>query len=162
LIILTVAVTALALWINLVPRANPTDANDRRELWLGRDVHTRYGLDLRGGTQVLLRTNDPSITAEKLDIARQTIEQRVNGLGVAEATVQTSGSNRIIVELPDVGDPEQALQTIRSTGKLEFVDPGEERFSRASIRQVNHSSHSHLRVNPRGRSNSLPLRTWAS
>jgi preprotein translocase subunit SecD len=47
----------------------------------------------------------------------------VNGLGVSEATVQTSGSDRIIVELPDVDQPEQALQTIRSTGKLELIDP---------------------------------------
>jgi preprotein translocase subunit SecD len=123
LLILTVLVTALALWINLTPRANPSDPNDRRELWLGRDVHTRYGLDLRGGTEVLLRATAADVTAEQLDIARRTIEQRVNGLGVAEATVQTSGSNRIIVELPDVANPEQALETIRSTGKLEFVDP---------------------------------------
>ncbi len=121
--------TGVALWINLVPRANPTDPNDRRQLWLGRDVHTRYGLDLRGGTQVLLSSTDPSITAEQLDIARRTIEQRVNGLGVAEATVQTSGNNRIIVELPDVANPEQALETIRSTGKLEFVDPADQQLA---------------------------------
>lgn len=127
LLILTVLVTALALWINLVPRANPSDPNDRRELWLGRDVHTRYGLDLRGGTEVLLRAIG-DVTTEQLDIARRTIEQRVNGLGVAEATVQTSGSNRIIVELPDVANPEQALETIRSTGKLEFVDPAGEQL----------------------------------
>ena len=113
LLLLTLLVTALALWINLAPG----------ERWLGRDVHTRFGLDLRGGTQVLLRATTPNVTPEQLDIARQTIEQRVNGLGVTEATVQTSGNNRIIVELPDVADPEQALRTIRSTGKLEFVDP---------------------------------------
>ena len=111
LLLLTALVTALAVWINLVPE------------WFGRDVHTRFGLDLRGGTQVLLRATDPNVTAAQLDRARNTIEQRVNGLGVAEALVQTSGNNRIIVELPDVADPNQALQAIRSTGKLEFVDP---------------------------------------
>jgi preprotein translocase subunit SecD len=87
------------------------------------DVHTRLGLDLRGGTQVLLRSRDPNITAESLQVARQVIEDRVNGLGVSEATVQTSGNDRIIVELPDVDQPEQALATIRSTGKLELIDP---------------------------------------
>jgi len=126
--LLIVLVTIVAAWINLVPRANPTDPNDRRELWLGRDVHTRFGLDLRGGTQVLLRAVEAGVTPEQLDIARRTIEQRVNGLGVAEATVQTSGNNRIIVELPDVADPDQALQTIRSTGKLEFVDPADQQI----------------------------------
>ncbi len=123
LLLLIVLVTVVALWITLAPRANPADANDRRELWLGRDVHTRFGLDLRGGTQVLLRAVDPNVTPEQLQLARGTIEQRVNGLGVSEATVQTSGGARIIVELPEVSDPKQALETIRSTGKLEFVDP---------------------------------------
>jgi preprotein translocase subunit SecD len=87
------------------------------------DVRTRLGLDLRGGTQVLLRSRDPNITAESLQVARQVIEDRVNGLCVSEATVQTSGGDRIIVELPDVDQPEQALATIRSTGKLELIDP---------------------------------------
>lgn len=87
------------------------------------DVHTRLGLDLRGGTQVLLRSRDPNIDAESLQTARQVIEDRVNGLGVSEATVQTSGTDRIIVELPEVSQPEQALATIRSTGKLELIDP---------------------------------------
>jgi preprotein translocase subunit SecD len=132
-LILVVLVTGLSAWIVLTPRTNPTDPNDRRELWLGRDVHTRFGLDLRGGTQVLLRATDPNVTPIQLDQARGTIEQRVNGLGVAEATVQTSGSNRIIVELPDVADPNQALETIRSTGKLEFVDPGDQQISEGQL-----------------------------
>ncbi len=128
LLVVVVLVTALALWIDFAPRRNPGDANDRAESWLGRDVHTRLGLDLRGGTQVLLQATDPNLTLEQLTQARGVIERRVNGLGVAEATVQTSGNNRIIVELPDVTDPAQALQTIRSTGKLEFVDPGTEQI----------------------------------
>lgn len=119
-------ITGLAMWINLTPQINPPE--DRRAPWPTRsvdwrDVHTRLGLDLRGGTQVLLRSRDAGITAEDLTAARQVIENRVNGLGVSEATVQTSGNDRIIVELPDVDQPQQALQTIRSTGKLEFIDP---------------------------------------
>ncbi len=124
LLIVVVLVAAVAIWINVAPRHDPKNANDRSELWLGRDVHTRLGLDLRGGTQILLQASDPKITSDQLQQARRTIEQRVNGLGVAEAVVQTSGNNRIIVELPDVTDASQALTTIRSTGKLEFVNPG--------------------------------------
>jgi preprotein translocase subunit SecD len=92
-------------------------------VWLGRDVHTRLGLDLRGGTQVLLHSREPDISAEQLEQARGVIERRVNGLGLNEPNVQTSGTDRIIVELPEVGSPEQALETIRSTGRLEFIDP---------------------------------------
>lgn len=129
LLILTLVVTGLAAWINFAPREDPADPNNRRQVWLGRDVHTRFGLDLRGGTQVLLRAVTEGVTPEQLEVARRTIEQRVNGLGVAEALVQISGNNRIIVELPDVEQPEQALQTIRSTGKLEFVDPADQQLT---------------------------------
>lgn len=127
MLVLIVLITGLALWIDFTPQVSATDkralwpANSARFDW--RDVHTRLGLDLRGGTQVLLRSRDPNIDAESLTVARGVIESRVNGLGVSEATVQTSGSDRIIVELPDVDQPEQALETIRSTGKLELIDP---------------------------------------
>jgi preprotein translocase subunit SecD len=57
-----------------------------------------------------------------METARGVIERRVNGLGVSEAVVQRSGSDRIIVELPGVKDPEQAVETLRGTGRLEFVD----------------------------------------
>ena len=134
LLILVALITAVATWINLAPRSNPTDPNDRREEWLGRDVHTRYGLDLRGGTQVLLRAvSDQAVAPEDLEAARRTIEDRVNGLGVSEATVTTSGGNRIIVELPDVANPEQALSTIRSTGKLEFIDPADQQVTEGQV-----------------------------
>ncbi len=129
LLVLIALITGLSLWIDFTPTVNnPNDPNNRKAPWpsaniFWRDVHTRLGLDLRGGTQVLLRSRDPNIVIEDLQAARQVIENRVNGLGVSEATVQTSGSDRIIVELPDVDQPEQALQTIRSTGKLEFIDP---------------------------------------
>ncbi|MBV9789641.1 MAG: protein translocase subunit SecD, partial [Chloroflexi bacterium] len=127
MLVLIVLITGLALWIDFTPQVSDTDkralwpANSARFAW--RDVHTRLGLDLRGGTQVLLRSRDAGIDAESLAVARDVIESRVNGLGVSEATVQTSGSDRIIVELPDVDQPEQALETIRSTGKLELIDP---------------------------------------
>lgn len=128
-LLLIILITALALWIDFTPTVTDEQSPfagqapwpSQRFFW--RDVHTRLGLDLRGGTQVLLRARDPDITPEQLQAARQVIENRVNGLGVSEATVQTSGADRIIVELPDVDQPEQALATIRSTGKLEFIDP---------------------------------------
>jgi preprotein translocase subunit SecD len=125
MLVLIALITGLSLWIDFTPRVS---SEDKRALWptqglAWRDVHTRLGLDLRGGTQVLLRSRDPNIDAQSLDTARTVIESRVNGLGVSEATVQTSGSDRVIVELPDVDQPETALQTIRSTGKLELIDP---------------------------------------
>lgn len=143
---LILGLAALALSIIFAPPANPQDANDRRELWLGRDVHTRLGLDLRGGTQVLLRSRTPDITPEQLDQARGVIERRVNGLGLTEPNVQTSSTDRLIVELPDLASPEQALETIRSTGRLEFIDPRLEQLAPGTLVRTDLSPNPSLTV----------------
>jgi preprotein translocase subunit SecD len=111
LIVLTFLVTGLALWINF--------GGDN---WLGRDVSTRLGLDLQGGTQVLLKAQREDVTPEEMTVAVGVIERRVNGLGASETIVQRSGDNRIIVELPGIDEPEQAVETLRGTGQLEFID----------------------------------------
>jgi preprotein translocase subunit SecD len=54
--------------------------------------------------------------------ARTIIENRVNGLGVTEPIVQLAGSRRILVELPGIGDTQQAVETIQETGLLEFIE----------------------------------------
>lgn len=92
-----------------------------------RDLKIKQGLDLQGGTQVLLEARPATgqvITAENMESAKVTIERRVNGLGVTEPLVQLQGENRIIVELPGIDNPEQAVQTLKSTGQLEFVEIG--------------------------------------
>lgn len=89
-----------------------------------RDINR--GLDLQGGTQVLLESNLPEgvpMPEGAMDIARRIVENRVNGLGVTEPTVQNQGTDRIIVELPGIANPDQAINTLRSTGQLEFVEP---------------------------------------
>lgn len=112
-IILIAIITGLALWINFAPS----------QTVLGRDVRFRLGLDLQGGIQVLLRATDPDVTREELETARGVIERRVNALGVGETVVQLAGSDRIIVELPGVDNPDEAVETLRGTGRLEFIDP---------------------------------------
>ena len=93
-----------------------------------RDIRDlTLGLDLKGGTQVLLEAEineDQPLPEDALNSAKIIVEQRVNGLGLAEPTVQLQGERRMIVELPGVKNPEQAIETIRSTGQLEFVNLG--------------------------------------
>ncbi|MDW8146896.1 MAG: protein translocase subunit SecD [Roseiflexaceae bacterium] len=90
--------------------------------WLfNRNVSIRLGLDLRGGTQVLLRAAEP-VDRSVMQTAAGVIERRINALGVAELVVQLSGNDRIIVEIPGIDNPEQAIETLRGTGKLEFID----------------------------------------
>lgn len=86
----------------------------------------KLGLDLQGGTQVLLESDLPvgtEIDPGTMTTAKIIVENRVNGLGVAEAIVQQQGENRLIVELPGVNNPDQAVETIQATGQLEFVEP---------------------------------------
>jgi SecD/SecF fusion protein len=82
---------------------------------------TKLGLDLRGGTQVVLdlspRPGQP-ITSDLAERTRQVIERRVDSLGVADANVSIENNTRILVELPGVSDPTQAVQTIGSTAQL--------------------------------------------
>jgi preprotein translocase subunit SecD len=111
-LVFVLIIVGLALWIVFAPNNQ----------WFGRDVSTRLGLDLQGGTQVLLRADSPNVSSDIMQTAAGVIERRVNGLGVSEAVVQLSGSDRIIVELPGVRNSTQAIETLRGTGQLEFID----------------------------------------
>lgn len=81
------------------------------------------GLDLRGGTQIVLETNDsPTVKAnqESTDKALEVLRRRVDALGVSEPTVTRQGDRRIIVELPGVQDPREAAAVIGKTAQLTF------------------------------------------
>ena len=62
------------------------------------------GLDIQGGMRIVMeidRSNLPKeATGDLLDRAYTVIENRINGLGVAEPSIQKQGRDRIIVELP--------------------------------------------------------------
>jgi len=111
-LVVIAAITLAVIWM----------VSDSRNL-LGRPIEVRPGLDIQGGLRVLLEA-EPGVpvTSDSMDRAKQIIENRVNALGVAEPVIQVSGSNRIVVELPGVRDPKQAIDLIKQTGLLEFVD----------------------------------------
>jgi preprotein translocase subunit SecD len=88
----------------------------------------RRGLDLQGGLRVVLASDLPggqAPTTEQMDTVQLIIERRVNGLGVSEPVVQRVGADKILVELPGVADPDQAVEAFGNTGLLEFVDAGQ-------------------------------------
>lgn len=109
----------LAIWIDM-----PSDP----AVIGSKHITTHLGLDLVGGVQVLLEADLPngtSVDQGSMDVALQTIEQRVNGmLGVGEVLLQQVGDRRILVELPGETDPDRAISVIGETGQLEFVDFG--------------------------------------
>jgi preprotein translocase subunit SecD len=87
----------------------------------GTSKAPQLGLDLRGGTTVTLTAKTPDGKApakEDLELARQIIEQRVNGLGVAEAEVVTEGSSNIVISVP--GDNGDKARELGATAQLRF------------------------------------------
>ena len=82
----------------------------------------KLGLDLQGGLRVVLQSEQPNPEREDLNTARNIIENRVNEFGVAEPLIQTSGNDRIIVELPGLtaDDQNRALDLIGQQAILEF------------------------------------------
>ena len=76
------------------------------------------GLDLQGGISVVLAPVGEFKTGS-LDVARDIIENRVNGLGVAEPEISTQGDN-IVVDLPGVKDRDKARRLVGRTAELRF------------------------------------------
>ncbi|MBI5290561.1 MAG: protein translocase subunit SecD, partial [Chloroflexi bacterium] len=71
------------------------------------DIAVHEGLDLQGGLQVLLEADVPagqSVDAEAMAATKRIVENRVNGLGVAEPLVQQSGDRRLVIELPGLAN----------------------------------------------------------
>lgn len=92
----------------------------------------RLGLDLQGGSQLTIQvipSEDVTvIDDEVLQAVQKVVENRVNGLGVSEALVQTAGTDQILVQLPGVNDPAQAERVLGVTAQLDFREqkPGTE------------------------------------
>ena len=88
---------------------------------------TKLGLDLVGGSRLVLeaQTTDTitQITPDMMTSLHFAIENRVNKLGVSETVVQRSGERRLIVEIPDVSDLNQAKAYLGETAELEFKAP---------------------------------------
>ncbi len=94
--------------------------------WPGSDTGIRLGLDLQGGTQVILiprpATEGAEITEEQLQQSVAIIRQRVDGLGVAEAEVTTQGSGNgaaIVVAVPGENQ-ERVVNLVQRTALLDF------------------------------------------
>jgi preprotein translocase subunit SecD len=89
---------------------------------LGGQWKPKLGLDLQGGTSITLEASTATgerVTPDKLSEARGIIDQRVNGSGVAEATVTTQGSKNIVVEIPGKKRTD-LVNTVKQTAQLRF------------------------------------------
>ena len=91
----------------------------------GKSHSPKLGLDLQGGTQVILSPKalgQAAITSDQLTQTISIIRARVDGFGVAEAAVTTQGQGanaKIIVTIPGATD-RSVVDQLKSTAKLDF------------------------------------------
>jgi len=82
------------------------------------------GLDLQGGVRVLLQLNPnaqvPRVNSQVQAEVEQVIQNRINGLGVTEPVITRVGGDRLMVELPQVKNPDEATKTLKEVAQLEF------------------------------------------
>jgi preprotein translocase subunit SecD len=91
-------------------------------LFLGPSQTPKLGLDLRGGTQVILVASTleggKDVTKDALQQAVEIIRQRVDAAGVGGATINTQGSTNIVVSAP--GANRNQLAALDQTALLNF------------------------------------------
>lgn len=85
------------------------------------------GLDLVGGSEITYEAVVPDGTSEEaltegMKTAQTMLRQRLDNLGYSEANVVLSGNNRVVVEIPNVSDPEEAVQMLGTTALIQFCD----------------------------------------
>lgn len=76
------------------------------------------GLDLQGGVSVTLQASG-DVSDESLDDAIAIIRTRIDTTGVAEPEISRQGKT-IVVEIPGVDNPEDAIDLVGRTGELRF------------------------------------------
>lgn len=87
-------------------------------------VPLKRGLDLQGGMHMELEVDESkgAVTnkSEALDNALKVVRNRIDEFGVSEPVVQKAGSDRIIVELPGIDDPQRAQDVVQKAAFLQF------------------------------------------
>ena len=103
-LILIIVLLAAVIWVDL-PSTTKIPFTEKT-------IATVLGLDLRGGMQVILKAEIPEgtqVASNSLQIAKQILENRSNGLGVSEVVFQVAGSDRIVGEFPGATNSDEVI-----------------------------------------------------
>ncbi len=87
----------------------------------------KQGLDLKGGSSITFEAQledgyDMSALEDDMATVQTILQRRLDSLNYSEATVQLVGDKRVMVEIPAVNDPEEAVQMLGKTALLQFAD----------------------------------------
>lgn len=131
-------IAVVAIWVDIphhrfdFPFGCPGICLRLGDRYIQQEIKTHLGLDLQGGTQLILRlktealpqgSNTPIDTLNEQ--ARKVIDRRINSLGVSEPVIQAIGGDKILLELPGVADLDQAAKVATQQAFLEFKVPDE-------------------------------------
>ncbi len=101
---------------------------------INQEIKTHLGLDLQGGTQLILRLQFEKLPpgsnatqAELQNLSINVIERRINAIGVSEPVIQGLGSDKILLELPGVTDIQQANDFATRQAFLEIKIPNKDK-----------------------------------
>jgi len=95
-------------------------------VWLAFPLEEKInlGLDLQGGVHLVLQVDTAGLPEEAEKDARERaleiIRNRIDQFGVREPSIQTEGKDRIIIQLPGIGERQRAIDLIGRTALLEF------------------------------------------
>ena len=109
---------------------------------LDTDNGIRLGLDLVGGSRIVYEAEIPdgynqANLADDMNSVQKVIRQRLTDKGFTEATVTLTGDNRVTVEIPQITNPEEAVQTLGTTAQLTFIDAdGKECLTGSDIKKA--------------------------
>ncbi|WP_418680658.1 protein translocase subunit SecD [Agathobaculum sp.] len=109
---------------------------------LDTDNGIRLGLDLVGGSRIVYEAEIPdgynqANLADDMNSVQKVIRQRLTDKGFTEATVTLTGDNRVTVEIPQITNPEEAVQTLGTTAQLTFTDAdGKEWLTGSDIKKA--------------------------
>ncbi|MBE5040391.1 protein translocase subunit SecD [Oscillospiraceae bacterium DSM 107454] len=81
------------------------------------------GLDLKGGTVIVYKAQSDNPTDDEMNTVVSMLRTRLDNQGYTEATLTRQGVDKVRVELPDVQDAQQAVETLGATAQLIFADP---------------------------------------
>lgn len=114
-----------------LPNVLPGAVSEKLPDWYSQNKLT-LGLDLRGGSHLLLEVDTSELVANKNpalheQIVRDAVEQslevvrrRLDETGMVEPMITRQGSDSILVQLPGVNDPHHIRELLGTTARMTF------------------------------------------